>query len=207
MSDVAGYDLVMTTRYTVSSPLLAPPGCEPAAAIRAITARPHGEYTDQDIHKIVVTYWRLAVEVGLDPVIAVAQLIEETDNLISWWAARPRRNPAGIGVTGDSRRLVPPLPGSAWAERDGAWYEGVSFPSWENAAIPAHVGRLLAYALRPDQEQLNQRVLIVRALAYRSLLERYRGRAPQLKGLGGTWAEDRNYPVLVAAHANRIVKS
>ena len=107
--------------------------------------------------------------VGLDPVVAVAQMIHETGNLSSMWSQRPRRNPAGIGVTGD--------PGV-----------GVSFPTWKHDAIPAHVGRLLAYALTDAQANPDQRGLIATALHWRPLDDRLRGAAAALKGLEGTWA-------------------
>ena len=37
----------------------------------------------------------------LDPLVAVAQMVLETGNLTSFWSQTPRRNPAGIGVTGE----------------------------------------------------------------------------------------------------------
>lgn len=38
--------------------------------------------------------------VGLDPALTIAQAILETGWFASWWYRTPRRNPAGIGVTG-----------------------------------------------------------------------------------------------------------
>ena len=75
----------------------------PAQAIAFILSRPHGEYTDQDIiETIVPTYFEVCAPVGIDPLLAIAQMIHETGNLTSFWAARPQRNPSGIGVNGSS---------------------------------------------------------------------------------------------------------
>jgi hypothetical protein len=92
-------------------------------------------------------------------------MLHETGNLTSWWSQRPRRNPVGIGVTG--------APGV-----------GLSFPSWQNDAIPAHVGRLLAYALTDARATPQQAGLIATALHWRPLPARTRGSAPTLKPLG-----------------------
>lgn len=55
---------------------------------------------DQDVSEYLTEVFRLAPMVGLDPSIVVAQSCHETGNWSSrWWVTR--RNPAGIGVTGD----------------------------------------------------------------------------------------------------------
>ena len=105
-------------------------------------------------------------------------------NLMSFWSQPPRRNPAGIGVTG----------------KPGA---GVSFSNWEKAAR-AHVGRLLAYALPKDDGTEAQRKLIDEALKVRPLPDDRRGRAPTLKGLAGSWATDRKYADKITGIANEI---
>ena len=68
-------------------------------------------------------------------------------NLTSWWAQRPLRNPAGIGVTGVTSATRPIM---ARAQDGAVWREGCLFADWANAAILAHVGRLLAYATQPS---------------------------------------------------------
>jgi hypothetical protein len=146
--------------------------------------RPHGEYDNDDIRIIVGHYYKTAQSVGLDPLLVVAQMVLETGGLTSFWSQRPRRNPAGIGVTG--------APGA-----------GVSFPSWK-IAVRAHTGRLLAYTLRKGDENQRQRQLIEEALAHRALPLRFRGVAPRLEGLAGTWAADRQYAVKLARVANEI---
>ena len=153
-------------------------------AQRYLLDRAHGEYTDGEVMSIVNRYYRTAAAVGLDPLLVVAQLVEETEHLTSFWSQRPRRNPAGIGVTGE--------PGI-----------GLSFPDWETA-VRAHTGRLLAYSLPLGGESTAQLKLIDEALAFRPLPDDKRGVAAALKGLAGTWAADPQYAVKLAAVANEI---
>ncbi len=86
------------------------------------------------------------------------------------------------------------------------WREGLAFPTWADDAIPAHVGRLLAYAIPDDQANESQRALIHKALSYRPLPTAYRGAAPTLAGLAGRWAvPGTEYPARLAAIANTII--
>jgi hypothetical protein len=153
-------------------------------AQRYLLDRAHGEYTDGEVVAIVNRYYRTSTAVGLDPLLVVAQMVEETAHLSSFWAQRPRRNPAGIGVTGE--------PGV-----------GLSFPDWATA-IRAHTGRLLAYSLPAGRENAAQLRLIDEALTFRPLPDDKRGVAPVLNGLAGTWAADLTYAVKLAAVANEI---
>lgn len=170
---------------TSNSRLRARPRTTLSRMQRYLSARPqHGEYTDDDVRLIARYYFGTAGSVGLDPLIAFAQMIHETAGLTSWWSQRPRRNPAGIGVTGE--------PGA-----------GVSFPSWE-VAVKAHVGRLLAYAVPRGRESDAQRALIDEALRARPLPDRYLGSAPTLRKLAGTWATDPEYAAKISRVANEI---
>ena len=194
--------------YSPKSALLAPtpPGLA-ARAAQAILTRPHGAYTDHDIAAVIVpAYIAQCAAVGLDAAIVLAQLIHETGNLTSWWSQRPRRNPAGIGVTG---RTMAGQPRSLdWAKRDdGVWAEGCSFATWEHDAIPAHLGRLLAYALPAGQGTPAQQQLIAQALAIRPLPAAFRGAATRLQGLNGRWAwPGLFYAQKLAALANTFVR-
>ena len=193
--------------YSPESALLAPSPPDAAArAVRFILARPHGEYTEVDIaHTIVPAYFAVCASVGLDAVLLIAQMIHETGNLTSWWSQRPRRNPAGIGVTG---RTMAGQPRSLdWAKRDdGVWAEGVSFESWNGAAIPAHLGRLLAYAVTDAAANDAQRQLIEYAMLIRPLPASYRGVAPTITGLNGRWAvPGKDYGQRIATVANRML--
>jgi N-acetylmuramoyl-L-alanine amidase len=170
---------------TVDSALLAVARAPAPQAVRFLLSRAHGEYTDGDVQTIVGHYYATAPTVGLDPLLVVAQLTEETEHLTSFWSQRPRRNPAGIGVTGK--------PGV-----------GLSFPDWKTAAR-AHTGRLLAYVLPKDTGNAAQVSLVKEALAFRSLPDNRRGVAPTLKGLSGKWAADPQYAVKLASVANQIL--
>jgi len=165
------------------------PSATPEQCARFIMARPHGEYNEVDIaNAIVPGYFAICAAVGVDPAILIAQMIHETGALTSWWSQRPRRNPAGIGVTGQ-KRLEQPATGTwQFDDHEGLWKEGVAFPSWKDDAIPAHVGRMLAYTLQDLNATPRQRELIATALRWRPLPTKLRGVAPTLKGLEGRWA-------------------
>ncbi len=147
-------------------------------------------YNELDIRSIVAAYQTVGSYGGVDWGLALAQMCHETGTLSSWWSARPRRNPAGIGVTG--RKVagtpdVPPLEGT-WAWDGTQWCEGVSFSQWAYDAVIAHIGRLLAYARRDEEATAPQADLIQQALAFRRLPLSYRGVAPTVVGLNGRWA-------------------
>jgi len=169
---------------TPYSPLLAPASAPSARAGQYLLARPHGGYSDDDVRVIVSHYYQTAAPVSLDPLLVVAQMVEETGHLTSFWSQRPPRNLAGIGVTGE--------PGV-----------GLSFPDLKTA-VRAHTGRLLAYALPSGTGSLAQTELISEALAFRPLPTQDRGVAPTLKGLAGTYAADPQYAVKLARMANEI---
>lgn len=189
--------------------ILSAPRATTEQCSRYILARAHGEYVPADIaNAIVPAYFDLCVLAGVDPLLAIAQMVHETGNLTSWWSARPRRNPAGIGVTGQARAAKPSS--GVWQFFDesnpGYWAEGLAFPAWADDAIPAHVGRLLAYALPADRGTLIQQALVAKALNYRPLPASYRGAAPTLAGLAGRWAvPGADYPAKIAAIANAII--
>ncbi len=177
----------------------------PEQCSRFILARAHGDYNENDIvNGIVPAYFSVCASVGMDPVMLLAQMIHETGCLTSWWSQRPRRNPAGIGVTGRSGSAQPAA--GAWALKEGSWLEGVSFTSWKDDAVPAHAGRLLAYALRDDQANEAQRAMIARAIAYRPLPAKFRGVAPTWRGLNGRWAvPGTTYADKIAEIANAMI--
>jgi hypothetical protein len=173
------------------------PICGPASgtcdqAIRYLTRHADPSYTDQAIAAIVRAYADLGTLVGLDWFCTLAQLAHETGNLTSFWSLRPQRNPAGIGVTGQTRAGQPhdAPPGTDWAynPQRNQWEAGISFATWAEHAVPAHLGRLLAYARRDADLTGAQRALVDRALAVRPLPARLRGVAPRWIDLNGLWA-------------------
>lgn len=205
-----------------NSPILAPVSAPAETAVAFIMSR-GSAYTRQDIETIAGHYWRFAPAAGIDPVIAIAQCIHETGGLdpatgkwrplSAWWALRPRRNPAGIGVTGRAQHEQPADAAIAWAfdERDGTWQHGLSFPSWE-VASRVHLGRLLGYARRDEQLDEAQRRLLDEALGWRPLAAVLRGSAPTLRLLGAKhnptgrgWADPgENYGHKIAEFATAI---
>ncbi len=176
----------------IGAPLLGPASGSVEQAIAWLSVR---AINSNDIPRIVSTYQRIGDQVGLDWFLAIAQMAHETGSLTSWWSQPPRRNLAGIGVTGAWRAGLPdgspgPAPGPAWAwsAQLGRWLAGVSFPTWGSDAVPAHLGRLLAYTLPADQGNLAQQSLIAQALSYRSLPASHRNSARTILGLNGRWA-------------------
>lgn len=187
--------------YDTDSPILNRPQASAAQCANYLVPRLGVDYTAHDVRAVIIpAYFTIAESVGVDPVLAIAQMCHETGHLSSWWCARPRRNPAGIGVTGAYRPIRPER--GAWQKShdSGIWYEGCAFATWQ-LAIAAHVGRLAAYASNEDSP------LVLNALAVRALPARYRGCAPTLKGLGGTWAyPGKTYAFRLAVIANRICR-
>jgi hypothetical protein len=177
-----------TTRLVAPHPRVGVDRLAVAFAAHTSTTGPGGprwgEYTSADVTGIPGLYMALHRESGVDPLLSVAQLALETGWLGSWWSQRPRRNPAGIGVTGQ--------PGA-----------GVSFPAWTTSSR-AHVGRLLAYALPLGTGTTAQRVLIAEALTWRPLPDGKRGTGATLGGLARSWAADPEYAVKVARIAALI---
>ena len=170
------------------TPIIGPASGTQAAAI-AWLSRHATQYNAIDIRTIVSAYARIGDAAGVDWFLALAQCAHETGSLTSWWCARPRRNPAGVGVTGHSvagPEDVPP--GLAWAWRDGRWHEGISFVRWDADAIRAHLGRMLGYALVPGAGTPAQRALVEYALTVRPLSPAVQGRHPTIDTFGGVWA-------------------
>jgi hypothetical protein len=169
---------------TPRSALLASPRAPRKTLERYMLARQHGSYRDDEVREIVGNYTAACKATGLDPLLVVAQMVLETGNLMSFWSQPPRRNPAGIGVTG--------APGA-----------GLSFSNWDKA-VAAHVGRLLAYALPAGTGTDAQQKLIAQALKVRPLPDDRRGVAPTLKGLAGSWAMDPKYADKITRVATEI---
>jgi hypothetical protein len=201
--------------YDEQSPILGMASVNVDRVASFILSHSSGEYTENDIRGVIVPsyYWACGA-VGVNPVLAIAQMIHETANLSSFWAARPRRNPAGIGVNGQTSATAPANP-TNWAfdPARNLWRFGVSFASWEQDSIPAHLGRLLAYALPKGSENPAQAAAISRGLSYRPFPTNMHGSAPILKQLGKAynptgqgWANPgTDYGAKIAAIANRIV--
>ncbi|MGB9750988.1 glucosaminidase domain-containing protein [Roseiflexus castenholzii] len=172
-----------------NAPLVGPATGTEHMAINWFVPRADRSYTAFDIGMIIGAYRAIGEIAGIDWFLALAQMAHETGHLTSFWSLRPQRNPAGIGVTGEWRADPPPDPtGWAYNTQRQRWERGISFPTWAEHAIPAHLGRLLAYALTDEQANDAQRTLITTALAVRPLSPALRGVAPTILGLNGRWA-------------------
>lgn len=192
--------------YTDKSPLLSIPDSTVDKAISAIVKRDNGEYTDYDVSVICNHYWRIASSVGLNPVLMIAQCLHETAALSSWWAARPRRNPAGIGVTGVTQPHEPTDKSLwAWNEKTGLWHKGLSFPTWEQG-ITVHCAHLLCYVLADKEMTCEQLAFSEKSPRKKALPASYRGAAKQLNGLNGKWAvPGRTYAAQIAKLSNILI--
>ena len=207
--------------YTDQSPILAPATAAQAQCVRYLLSQPHGEYSEHDISEMIVPgYFATCADAGVDPILAISQMILETANLSSFWSQRGtpganlQRNPAGIGVTG-AYSTTRPANTIDWAynTQRQRWECGCGFGSWSDAAIPAHVGRLLCWALGANQGTAKQRLLITYTGLYRSFPDNLRGTAPILRYLGAAynstgqgWAvPGTDYGANIAAVANRII--
>lgn len=197
--------------YTEHSPIFAAPGAKRAQL--QFTGK-HGGYTALDVDTILDAYYELAVAAGVDPVVAIAQMLHETGDLTSFWSQRPQRNPAGIGVTGQYSENRP-IDTARWKYNTQRlrWEVGLSFRAWATDSIPVQLGRLLSYALPAATGTQEQQALIQRSNAARPLPIRARGSAQTLKALGHAhnpagfgWAwEGEEYGLAIARKANKLV--
>ncbi len=172
------------------SPIMSGEDYSIAPAIKYVLARsPRSALSDRTVGGILWAYREVCGAAGVNLELAVVQMIHETGALTSWWSQPPRRNPAGMGVTGENNP-------------DGTT-AGLSFPSWPEA-VAAHVGRLLAYRYAADSLvplTPYQRRLIALAVFFR----------PSPRGVGETvgdiaakWAADPEYAAKLARVAASV---
>lgn len=164
--------------------LLSSPSAKPSQCVDYILSHAHGEYTSHDIKNVIV-YSYFTYSSGVDPVMLISQMIHETGNLTSWWADRPRRNPAGIGVTGRTRDTR--LATGKWVLKDGIWHEGNSYNDWM-MGIWCHVGRVLCYRFTQSGGNAGQRHFMDMAHKDRPFPDKYRGKFNYWENLNGRWA-------------------
>jgi hypothetical protein len=184
------------------------PEANRSAIVAYLAALPNQGYTAKDIEEIIIHYQTYGEMVQVDWLAAFAQNLHETDNLRSWWSQRPRRNPAGLRVTGERRAQQPPND-AHWAFNPDTnmWHKGMSFDSWDSSA-KAHIAYLLSYALTNQQLTPTQRTFIAES-PVSFILDRNvnRGVAPTLSGLNGRWAvPGHTYATKIAVVANRLVR-
>lgn len=172
-----------TSPITAHAPLLGPATGELQQAVHFIRANlpPSSEYAN-DIELIMGYYWTYAPPVGIDPFLAAGQCIFETDGLRSQWAGRPRRNPAGLGV-----------------HQEG----GLSFETWE-LAVQAHIGQLLALALRDEEANEAQRQMMQRNPRHERIGTELRGTVKKLADLSNRWMQSPDYAERLVARLRAI---
>lgn len=151
-------------------------------------ASPH--YARPALLEIGHAYAETCAIAGLDVWLTLGQMCHETGKLTSWWSARPRRNPAGIGVNGQSRKTPHPTEAELWPFNPATkrYHRGFSYPRWVPDAVEAHVGRLLWYAT-PGPFDPGQMDLYLRATRDHGMPGRARGSALTPRELG--WAFNR----------------
>ena len=149
----------------------------PAVRRFILVRSPRTPYSDTDVDYILSLYKDACLQGGVDLALALTQMVHETAALTSEWSQPPKRNPAGIGVTGGLDPNGQPL---------GQW-----FPTWLDA-VQAHVGLLLAYRFPAGEGTAAQKRLI-------SVITGYRGTGIP-RGVGSTinemaikWAADPEY--------------
>lgn len=181
-------------------------------AVRAFVERERGEYDHRDISEwIVPAVFAYCKRWGVNPLVALGQLAHETDWLSSFWAGRPRRNPAGIGVTGQQSRTPPRREKSKW-QYDPAtrlWKRGLSFAAWSEpavpgrTAVPAHIARLALYGA--GDELSEERIAELVPWLGRPLPRSYYGCALTVKDLSGTWMMDPHGWCGIVRHMQAIL--
>lgn len=178
-------------------------------AVRYLVARKtDSSYTAADIAVIADFYWTIGKQVGIDPLISFSQMIHETGGLTSWWSLRPRRNPAGIGVTGETSKSVR-APGVDWQMdlKSRMWKRGYCFADWQVAAR-AHYGHLIAYSISKESMTDAQKQTVIFDPRATAIPVAFQGTVKVLKDLNGKWAVPGDgYGEKIASIANDIIKS
>lgn len=193
--------------YDEEVALLHTPRCTPEQAIKYIMSRSTAEYDEFDItENIVSPYFDIGTMLGIDPLLAISQMIHETGNLTSFWSARPQRNPAGIGVNGEWLPTNPRKENWQYNTQRKRWEYGLSFETWKDHAVPAHLARLLGYALTDAEMTPEQLAYFILHTASRPLPTHVRGAAKQLSGLNTRWAVGKLYAASIIKIANAIVR-
>lgn len=149
----------------------------PPATRRYLAARsPRTPYPDADLDFILRLYVETCLVSGVDIELALSQMVHETGALTSEWSQPPRRNPAGIGVTGAVDAAGVPL---------GQW-----FATWLDA-VQAHIGLLLCYRFPAGEGTDAQKRLIRHYTSFRPSPPR--GVGTTVAEMAAVWAADPEY--------------
>lgn len=161
---------------------------------------PHSTYTYYDFLSIFSSYEEHCIVADINTELIIAQMFHETNWCRSWWSQRPRRNPAGIRVTGERKLLLSPkdiVKEWQWDSKENIYKRGLSFPSWQESSS-VHIGHILCYMYTDSEMTADQLALSMKSpnKAILSALK-YRGVAKTIRGLNGRWA----YPGVYYADA------
>ena len=179
--------------YTVDSPIISKPTGTLAEALAwlDIKAGAETEYATE--------LWRLCTLVGIDPALLFAQAAHETGDFSSvWW--QYRRNPAGIGITGDPEQN----------NESQIWKNGTE-------AARGHVVHMATYTYdrlvnpwptRPSLAGVPafdiREYLFIDKRQEHAANEPWAGTVRTLADLTGKWATDPRYAEKIVAKANAI---
>ncbi|NWJ46589.1 MAG: glucosaminidase domain-containing protein [Chloroflexi bacterium] len=105
--------------------------------------------------EVIDSYYDLESKWGIRADVLAAQMCHETGYLTSWWSKPPRRNMAGIGVTGEVANTNPNTSEWAFKQEDGKWYKGLSFADW-TAAVNCHYAHMVAYTTSDERNNASQ---------------------------------------------------
>ena len=147
-------------------------------------------YSDADVDFILRLYVEACLTGNVDVELALTQMVHETAALTSEWSQPPKRNPAGIGVTGALDAAGIPV---------GQW-----FPTWTDS-VQAHVGLLLAYRFAAGNGNASQKRLIDFLLSYRPGAPR--GVGTTIEQMATKWAADPEYADKLVAVSAAISKA
>jgi hypothetical protein len=186
-----------------------------------ILNNPLCKYTRYDVSVIVNEYTKQCKTANINWVLALSQMLHETGKLSSEWCARPRRNPAGLGVNGTFQKAKP-TDTYGWyydLSRD-LWLAGFAFDNWigEGGSVESHIAHLLLYIYKDSEMTAEQLELSRKSVGKRRLEQKhpeYRGIAKTLQGLYQTWAFSSNpnpdpklqYPNRIAKVANELCEA
>lgn len=153
---------------------------------------PRTPYSDAEVAYVVNLYRDACKTGGVDIELALSQMVHETAALTSDWSQPPKRNPAGIGVTGG---LDP-----ATGQPLGQWFD-----TWTDA-VQSHVGLLLCYRFATNAEgSAGQQRLIRVYTSFRSSPPR--GVASTVEEMAVKWAADPDYTKKLVAMSAAISKA
>ena len=190
---------------TVNDPILAPSQIT-AVGVAAWYLREFDRAVSRTVWEYLRELERLCELVGFDMLLLAAQSSHETDNWQSvWWTGR--RNPAGIGITGDPEQNNA---SQIWANGTDAARGHVThmalyvYGDWDEM-------HMLAFAQPTAGEPW---VTLTRELGdagdyhrYTDILEAgYLNSVRTLNDLTGRWATDPRYAEKIAARANDMIR-